>query len=114
MCTLFVHDCFYAPVAQPIVCIDRVENTGPRGVTIRVKYQDEWYTVYAHINIHGVRVLPRNERLYRQLVYAISLIHHVPVEINLETLQKELGERGIFCTLLSLDILRKWRRCTKG
>jgi hypothetical protein len=107
MCTLFVHDRFYTPVCF----IDRVEGAGPRGVTTRLLYEDETYTIYAHGDILGMSVLPRNDRLYRYLVYALSLIHHAPEEhINLEELQKELAQRGLFCTLPWLDVLRKWRQ----
>jgi hypothetical protein len=109
MCALFVHDRFYTLLCS----ISSVEAVGPRGVIIKLLYERYVnYTVYAFVDIWGITICPRNDHLYSLLFNLISLIHRTPEYVNLGALQKELGERGLFCTLGCLDVLRKWRQTT--
>lgn len=105
MRTLFVHDTFYT-----LLCvIESVENSGPRGAIIRVKYGDRTYTIYAHVEIEYISVCPNHEKLYMFMVNILRRIHKSPY-LNIVELQGELGQKGLFCSLMCLETLQKWRR----
>ena len=108
---LFVDDTF--AVLQ--YTIENVSHIGPYGVVIDISCSrtTRIYTIYAYAKLEDISIYPVThlDDISMDVMLLLNKIHK---EANLSTkeLQHQLGCRGVWVQLNSLEDLQKWRlRC---
>ena len=102
MYTLLVNDTFYTLLAV----IEAVECVG---VIIRAKFGERTYTIYGYKDVNCISVNPHREEIH---IFYVNMLSYIDKHkyLNLVELQTQLAKNGIYCYLICLNKLRRWRR----
>ena len=106
MYTLLVNDTLYTllTVIEAVECVCDV-----RGVIIRAKFGERTYTIYGFKDVNCISVNPHREEIH---IFYVDILAYIDKHkyLNLVELQTQLGKNCIYCNLICLNKLRRWRR----